>query len=114
MKKIKNLNTMKNLKLILSLALVISFISCKKEVSEKENLQSIKTTVVKKDIDKETFEKEVLPLVQQLYEKDSVKYSLINHIAKKAQKEKNKEIFKMNVANLKDELKYYKKEMESK
>lgn len=114
MKKIKNLNTMKNLKLILSLALVISFISCKKEVSEKENLQSIKTTVVKKDIDKETFEKEVLPLVQQLYEKDSVKYSLINHIAQKAQKEKNKEIFKMNVANLKDELAYYKKEMQSK
>lgn len=105
---------MKNLKLLLSIALVISFISCKKEVSEKENLKTIKSNVAKKDIDKENFEKEVLPLVQELYEKDSVKYSMINHIAKKAQKEKNKEIFKMNVANLKDELKYYKKEMETK
>lgn len=105
---------MKNLKLLLSIALVISFISCKKEVSEKDNLKSIKSSVTKKDIDKEIFEKEVLPKVQELYEKDSVKYSLINHIAKKAQKEKNKEIFKMNVANLKDELKYYKKEMQSK
>ncbi|WP_289057622.1 hypothetical protein [uncultured Flavobacterium sp.] len=105
---------MKNLKLLLSIALIISFISCKKEVSEKDNLKSIKSSVTKKDIDKENFEKEVLPLVQELYEQDSVKYAMINHIAKKAQKEKNKEIFKMNVANLKDELAYYKKEMGTK
>jgi hypothetical protein len=104
---------MKNLKLLLSLVLVISVISCKKEVSEKDNLKSIKSSVVKKNIEKENFEKEVLPLVQELYEKDSVKYSMLNHIAKKASKEKKKEIFRMNVANLKDELVYYKKEMEN-
>ncbi|MBZ4037836.1 hypothetical protein K6T82_23970 [Flavobacterium sp. 17A] len=104
---------MKNLKLLICFVLVISFVSCKKEVSEKDNLKTIKSAVAKKNIEKENFEKEVLPLVQELYEKDSVKYSMINHIAKKAQKEKNKDIFRMNVANLKDELAYYKKEMEA-
>ena len=90
--------------------LILLMIACKKEkkqVSEKENLKIIKTTVLKKDIEKVNFNKEVLPLVQELYEKDSVKYSMLNHIAKKASKEKNKEIYKLNVANLKDELKYY-------
>jgi len=104
---------MKSLKLLFCLVLMISVISCKKEVSEKDNLKSIKSSVVKKDIQKENFEKEVLPLIQELYAKDSVKYSMLNHIAKKASKEKNKEIFKLNVANLKDELVYYKNEMEN-
>lgn len=90
--------------------LILLIVSCqkeKKQVSEKENLKHIKTSLLKKNIEKENFNKEVLPLVQELYEKDSVKYSMLNHIAKKASKEKNKEIFKLNAANLKEELKYY-------
>ena len=101
---------MKNLKLLFPFMLILIMISCqkeKKQVSEKENLKIIKSTVLKKNIEKANFNKEVLPLVQELYEKDSVKYSMLNHIAKKASKEKNKEIYKLNVANLKDELKYY-------
>lgn len=101
---------MKNLKLLFPFMLILIMISCqkeKKQVSEKENLKIIKSTVLKKNIEKANFNKEVLPLVQELYEKDSVKYSMLNHIAKKASKEMNKEIYKLNVANLKDELKYY-------
>lgn len=101
---------MKNLKLLLPFAFIFFIVSCKKEkkeISEKENLKIITTTLLKKNIEKENFNKEVLPLVKELYEKDSVKYSMLNHIAKKASKEKNKEIFKLNAANLKDELKYY-------
>lgn len=101
---------MKNLKLLLPFVFILFIVSCKKEkkeISEKENLKIIKTSVLKKNIEKANFNKEVLPLVQELYEKDSVKYSMLNHIAKKASKEKNKEIYKLNVANLKDELKYY-------
>jgi hypothetical protein len=104
---------MKKAKLLLTifgLTFILCLTACKKdkkEISEKENLKTIKTIVLKKNIEKSNFNIEVLPLVQELYEKDSVKYSMLNHIAKKAAQEKNKEIFKLNVANLKDELKYY-------
>lgn len=104
---------MKNLKLLLSFALIISVMSCKKEFSEKDNLTSIQSSVVKKDIQKENFEKEVLPLVKELYQKDSVKYAMLNHIAIKASKEQNKAVFKMNVNNLKDELSFYKNDMKN-
>lgn len=85
------------------------FISCKKEINEPETIKNIKTlVVVEKPLSKEIFDKDVFPLVAQLYEQDSVKYKMINHIANKAKLEKNKEIYKMNLANLKEELKYVK------
>lgn len=87
----------------------VLFFSCKKEVNEPETIKNIKTLiVVDKPISKEIFDKDVFPMVAQLYEQDSVKYKMINHIANKAKLEKNKEIYKMNLANLKDELKYVK------
>lgn len=100
---------MKNFKLLLSLLLLVCLFSCKKEISEPETIKNIKTlVVVDKPLSKEIFDKDVFPLVAQLYEQDSVKYKMINHIANKAKLEKNKEIYKMNLANLKEELKYVK------
>lgn len=98
---------MRNLKLLISFMLLSLFFSCKKEISESENIKSVKSIVIKHEVDKIKFQDEVFPLIQELYEKDSVKYSMLNHIAKKASKEKNVEIFKLNVANLKEELKFY-------
>jgi 3-polyprenyl-4-hydroxybenzoate decarboxylase len=107
LKKIKSKINMRKLKLPIALFSILCLISCKKEVSEKENIELIKTSVFKKNIEKDNFNKDILPLIQELYEKDSAKYIMLNHIAKKASQEKNKEVFKMNLTNLKDELKYY-------
>lgn len=98
---------MKTLKLLISFMLLSFFISCKKEISEKENLKSIKSIVLKHEVQKSQFNQDVYPLIKELYEKDSVKYSMLNHIATKAHKEKNKSIYKINMTNLKDELKFY-------
>ena len=100
---------MKNFTFTVCLLGCVLLVSCKKEVNEPETIKNIKTlVVVDKPLSKEIFDKDVFPLVAQLYEKDSVKYKMINHIANKAKLEKNKEIFKMNLANLKEELKYVK------
>lgn len=100
---------MKNFKLLLSLLLLVCLFYCKKEISEPETIKNIKTlVVVDKPLSKEIFDKDVFPMIAKLYEQDSVKYKIINHIANKAKLEKNKEIYKMNLANLKEELKYVK------
>ena len=100
---------MKNFTFTVCLLGCVTLISCKKEVNEPETIKNIKTlVVVDKPLSKEIFDKDVFPLVAQLYEQDSVKYKMINHIANKAKLEKNKEIYKMNLANLKEELKYVK------
>ena len=100
---------MKKFSFALCLFGTLFFISCKKEVNEPETIKNIKTlVVVEKPLSKEIFDKDVFPLVAKLYEQDSVKYKMINHIANKAKLEKNKEIYKMNLANLKEELKYVK------
>ncbi len=100
---------MKNFKITVYLLGCLFLVSCKKEVNEPETIKNIKTlVVVDKPLSKEIFDKDVFPLVAQLYEQDSVKYKMINHIANKAKLEKNKEIYKMNLANLKEELKYVK------
>lgn len=99
---------MKNNSLLLSLLLIVTLFSCKKEVSEPETIAKIKVNVLQKSIDKENFNKTIYPLVQELYEKDSIKYKLIHHIAEKAKSQENKEILKMNLENLKAELKYVK------
>ena len=84
------------------------FLSCKKEVDETQNLKEIETLVIQQDLPKEVFAEKVLPLVKELHSVDSSKYQRINHIAEKAQKEKNKSIYKINVENLKEALKYVK------
>ena len=100
---------MKNFTFTVCLLGCVLLVSCKKEVNEPETIKNLKTlVVVEKPLPKEIFDKDVFPLVAQLYEQDSVKYKMINHIANKAKLEKNKEIFKMNLANLKEELKYVK------
>lgn len=83
------------------------FFSCKKEVNEKKSLQIIQN-VVEKKITKEKFKDEVLPEIKSLYEKDSVKYRILNHIAKKAAAEKNPKIFSMQLNDMKSEMKYVK------
>lgn len=99
---------MKNYTLSLSLLLLVSLFSCKKEVSEPETVAKIKVNVLQKSISNADFNKNIYPLVQELYEKDSIKYKLIHHIAEKAKSQKDKEILKMNLENLKEELKYVK------
>ena len=100
---------MKNFTFTVCLLGCVLLVSCKKEVNEPETIKNIKTlVVVEKPLSKEIFVKDVFPLVTQLYQQDSVKYKMINHIANKAKLEKNKEIYKMNLANLKEELKYVK------
>ena len=100
---------MKNFTFTVCLLGCVLLVSCKKEVNEPETIKNIKTlVVVEKPLSKEIFDKDVFPLVAQLYEQDSVKYKMINHIANKAKLEKNKEIYKMNLDNLKEELKYVK------
>jgi hypothetical protein len=60
------------------------FVSCKKEVDEKKSLKTIEFVVKQKKVSKENFKEKVLPVINDLYEKDSVKYRILNHIAKKA------------------------------
>jgi predicted component of type VI protein secretion system len=93
---------------LLSLILLVCLSSCKKEASEPETIAKIKVNVLQKSINNADFNKNIYPLVQELYEKDSLKYKLIHHIAEKAKTQKEKEILKMNLENLKEELKYLK------
>jgi len=89
------------------LTMVLCFSSCKKEVDQKKNLTEINSLTISKEIDKTVFTNEILPRVKELYEQDSVQYRIINNIAMKAVTEKNKEIYNIQVQNLKDELKYF-------
>lgn len=99
---------MKKLPLLFCSLFSFFFFSCKKEVNEPQTVKKIERFIVKNDIPKETFSKEVLPLIKELHEVDSVKYQMLNHIANKAEKETNKEIYKINIQNLEDALKYVK------
>jgi ribosomal protein L3 len=84
------------------------FFSCKKEVNEKKSLQIIQNVVLEKKITKEKFNSEVLPEIKSLYEKDSVKYRILNHIAKKASIEKNPKIFSIQLNDMKSEMEFIK------
>lgn len=99
---------MKNLTIPLSLLLLVCLFSCKKEISEPETVAKIKVNVLQKSLDKDNFNKTIFPLVKDLYEKDSIKYKMINHIANKAKTQNDPKIFEMNLNNLKEELKYVK------
>jgi len=103
----KNQKKLSYFKLILSVFILLFFTACKKELTEPETLAKIKTSIKQKTITKDNFNEDIYPYIQDLYSRDTVKYKMLNHIAKKAAKEKNTEVFKMNVSNLKDELKYY-------
>lgn len=86
----------------------IVFFSCKKEINQPETIKTIKFLVTNKSLTREKIEKEVSPLITKLYEQDSVKYRMINHISNKAKLQTNKTVFLMNMENLKEELKYVK------
>ena len=88
--------------------LSVILFSCKKEINQPETIKEIKTLVTSNEITSDEFKNEILPRVEELYKEDSIKYRMINHIAKKAKLEKNKAIFTENVKNLKDELKFIK------
>lgn len=100
---------MKKIIRILGITLVfLTFGSCKKEISEPEAIKEINSLVSKKNVSKESFEKDILPVVNDLFEADSVKFRMINHIALKAKKETNKAVFQLQMQNLKDEMKFVK------
>lgn len=86
----------------------ISLTACKKEVSQKDAVQKITFLASQKKISKQHFLQELMPIVNDLYEKDREKYRIIHHIALKAQNEKNSEIFQLQVKNLKDEMQFIK------
>lgn len=97
---------MKKTGLFLATLLLISLTACKKELSQPEAQAKITSLASQKNFSREAFEKELLPIVNDLYEQDSVKYRIIHHIALKAQKEKSKDIFELQVKSLKDEMKF--------
>lgn len=99
---------MKKIYVCLTSLFLLGLTACKKELSEPEAVQKITSLVSKKNISKQIFTNELLPLVNDLYKKDSIKFRIIHHIALKAQTEKNNEIFELQVKNIKDEMKYIK------
>lgn len=99
---------MKKIYVCLTSLFLFSLTACKKELSEPEAVQKITSLVSKKNISKQIFTEELLPMVNDLYKKDSIKFRIIHHIALKAQIEKNNEIFELQIKNIKDEMKYIK------
>jgi hypothetical protein len=97
---------MKKSYVLCSVLLFTCLISCKKELTQPEAVNKINVMVSSKDMTKATFEKELLPIVNDLYEQDRVKYRLIHHIALKAQQEKRNDIFKLQIQSLKAEMKF--------
>lgn len=94
---------------ILGIAVVLGmFASCKKEISQPEAIKEINSLVAKKNVSQESFKKDILPIVTDLFAEDSVKFRMINHIAEKAKTETNKAVFQMQIKNLKDEMKFVK------
>lgn len=99
---------MKSLKINVALLLTIflTFVSCKnepKKISEKQLVQTLKKEA-SIAVKKETFVKNIYPLIDSLYKADSVKYNMIHHISQKAAKEKNNDVFNHNYKDLKAEI----------
>jgi hypothetical protein len=99
---------MKKIFICLTSLFLFSLTACKKKKSESEAVQKINSLVSEEKISKQIFTNELLPLVNDLYEHDSLKYRIIHHIALKAEKEKRKDIFEAQVKNLKAEMKFIK------
>lgn len=98
-------------KLLLLTVFSILTVSCQKEqkeLTEKELITEVKLATKDSIIDKVKFQKEILPIVRNLKEKDSTKYFMITHIAEKLEKEKNPEILQLNYNDLRGELKLIK------
>lgn len=96
---------MKKYTLCLLLMSSLTFVSCKK-FDEKESVKEVNEMIKPKKVSKKNFDENIFPLVDELYKSDTVKYKMINHIATKAKNEKNEELYKLNLQNLKDEMKF--------
>lgn len=96
------------MKKLLILSLIAIFLSCKEEKTEKKVVEEFKASVTNTKNSKDEFDKEIYPKVKELYAMNKKKYSLINNIAEKAKKQKDKKIFEANLKDLKNELKYIK------
>lgn len=84
------------------------FASCKneekKDFSESVIVKEIKSNTFTDNVNREEFAKNIYPLVDSLYKNDTLKYGLLNHIAKKTANEPNPEIFEKNFQDFKGEV----------
>ena len=97
---------MKRTYIYLAGLILCSLSACKKELTQKQAVEKITLLASQKKITKQNFTEELLPIVNDLYAKDSIKFRIIHHIALKAQKEKRNDIFEAQVKNIKNEMKY--------
>jgi uncharacterized membrane protein len=97
---------MKKSYIYLAALFLFGLTACKKELTQPEAIEKINTLSSQKTLSREDFENELLPTVNDLYEKDSLKYRIIHHIAMKAQQEKEKKLFDAQVKSLQAEMKF--------
>lgn len=94
-------------KLFIMLIVLLSLSACQKEKTEKERFNDLNVQL-KKEVNTKSFKEEIYPNIIELYALNPKKYSLIKNIADKASSQKNPDIFKINVSDLKSEMKFIK------
>lgn len=92
---------------MLLLIFLVTMVSCQKEKNEKELFKDLNNKL-EKNVSAQLFKEEVYPNILELHTLNKGKYSLIKNIADKALIQKNTDIFKINVSDLKNEMKYIK------
>ena len=99
---------MKNIILIIALCL---FYSCKKDIKNysEQELQTEIITLLEDKTNKANFKEDVVPLIDVLYKRDTLKYSIVKHISNKAKEENNVAVLNFNAVDIKNELEKIKK-----
>jgi len=106
-------------KIILLFTIGIGLVSCKMEKTEKESLnelsQLVNTLSIKDTIFKDSirYNEEIIPLINDLYLIDSVKYNIIKNISIKIPKKNNK-IYAFQINDLAKELEFLEKNITKK